>query len=223
MLSASNSPYELEKTERVETPVGGATKRAFDLTTGILILVIIAPVLAAIAAAIYLSGSGRVLFRHRRVGFGGREFSCYKFRSMIENSETVLQAHLRDNAAAAAEWARDQKLKNDPRITPMGRILRSSSLDELPQVFNVIKGEMSLVGPRPIVASEAERFGPEFERYKTARPGITGLWQVSGRSNCSYAERIQHDANYVKEWSMARDLMIIGKTTKVVLSRRGSF
>ena len=208
---------------RSQRPVGGVSKRSLDLTSAVILIVMFVPLLVLISLAVLVLSRDWPIFAHRRIGFRGSEFYCLKFRSMAHNSEAVLRAHLERDAAAAAEWAETQKLKWDPRITPIGRVLRATSLDELPQLINVIRGEMSLVGPRPVVASEAERFGSDFEYYKLARPGITGSWQVNGRSSCTYPERVQLDSTYVKTWSMRQDLRILLRTTKVVLSREGSY
>ena len=142
---------------------------------------------------------------------------------MVENADQVLQEHLEAHPELQAEWRRDHKLKNDPRVTWIGTFLRKTSLDELPQVFNVLRGEMSLVGPRPIVYDEIEKYGDVYKRYELVIPGITGLWQVNGRNNTSYEDRLAYDDYYVKNWSLSLDLYIMFCTVKVVLLREGAY
>ncbi|MEM3434110.1 MAG: sugar transferase, partial [Candidatus Methanomethyliaceae archaeon] len=170
-----------------------------------------------------LDSPGPVLFRHRRLGLGGREFWCYKFRTMHVNAEEVLQKLLASDPALRAEWERDFKLRNDPRVTRVGRLLRRTSLDELPQIFNVLKGEMSLVGPRPIVEKEVPRFGLFASDYFSVRPGVTGLWQVSGRNDTGYEHRVRLESWYVRNWSLWLDLTVLIRTIGVVLARRGAY
>jgi len=188
----------------------------------LLLLIALSPVLAIVTFLIWRRDGAPVLFAHYRVGQGGKLFQCMKFRSMLRNSEQLLADHLRDNPQARAEWARDQKLENDPRITPVGHFLRRSSLDELPQLLNVLRGEMSLVGPRPITLSELTRYGRVRWHYLSVRPGITGLWQVSGRNNTSYDERVALDQRYVEQRSFGLDLAILIKTVRVVVLREGA-
>jgi undecaprenyl-phosphate galactose phosphotransferase len=184
-------------------------------------VVLFAPLLAALALVVRADG-GPVFFRQPRVGAGGREFSCLKFRSMVTDADGRLQNLLRSDPRAAAEWAADRKLANDPRITKVGRFLRQSSLDELPQLFNVLSGQMSLVGPRPIVAAEVPRYGRNIEYYYETKPGLTGLWQVSGRSDISYARRVRLDVWYVRNWTLLHDVAILCKTVPAVFLRRGA-
>ena len=188
----------------------------------LIMLLLLAPVMLIIAALIAQRDGTPVLFGHYRVGLRGRLFCCYKFRSMYRNSEELLAALLRDDPAARAEWARDQKLTNDPRITPVGRFLRRTSLDELPQLLNVLRGEMCLVGPRPITVSELTRYGRVRWDYLSVRPGLTGLWQVSGRNNTTYEQRVAFDREYVDTRSPWLDLKILLKTVKVVVARDGA-
>ena len=202
-------------------PVARATKLAFDLAVALLLLVVTLPVMLAIAAAVSLDG-GPVLYAHRRVGADGRPFGCLKFRSMVPDADAVLHHLLETDGAAAAEWADTQKLRADPRITTIGRLLRRTSLDELPQLLNVLRLEMSLVGPRPIVAAEIPRYGDEIAYYYETRPGLTGLWQVSGRSETGYGYRVRLDTWYVKNWSVWNDLVILARTIPAVLQRRGA-
>ena len=197
-------------------------KRIFDVVVASLALVILSPLLLFIAWRIRGTG-GSVVYGHRRVGKRGKSFPCYKFRTMVPNAGQVLQELLANDPAALLEWKRDFKLRNDPRITPIGAILRKTSLDELPQLWNVIKGDMSLVGPRPVVTEELELYGKSRPYYLEARPGITGLWQVSGRNEVDYSQRVYLDAWYVKNWSLWYDMVILLKTVKVVLSRRGAY
>ncbi len=205
-----------------DLPLGGLLKRIVDFAGATLLLLFFLPLLGFLALAVRLAGPGPVVFAHERVGFGGRTFRCYKFRSMVPNAEAALADYLARNPVARREWETSRKLTNDPRITPIGRFLRVTSLDELPQLFNVLKGEMSLVGPRPIVADEAEYYGDRYADYLSARPGMTGLWQVSGRSDVSYARRVELDSSYVARWSLLEDIAILLKTLKVVVARDGS-
>ena len=198
------------------------TKRIFDTTMATILLLVLSPLMLAIAAALKMEG-GRIIFSHLRVGKKGKNFNCYKFRSMIPNADQELHNLLSNNPDLQAEWSRDHKLKNDPRISKLGAFLRQSSLDELPQLFNVLKSEMSLVGPRPIVSEELEKYGLEKSYYLMVRPGMTGLWQVSGRNNVDYDARVYLDAWYVKNWSLWYDLAILFKTFKVVLAQRGAY
>ena len=202
-------------------PLARLAKVLFDLVAASLLLLLAAPVLLAIAVAVKLDG-GPVLFAHRRLGANGREFPCFKFRSMVVDSDLALRRTLAADPQAAAEWANSFKLRRDPRVTWIGRLLRATSLDELPQLLNVLRLEMSLVGPRPIVRSEINRYGENITYYFEARPGVTGLWQVSGRSDISYAQRVQLDTWYVKNWTMWHDVAILAKTIPAVLKRQGA-
>ncbi len=203
--------------------VGGAVKRAADIALALTGLIMLAPLLILIALAVRATSRGPVLFGHRRIGAGGRVFRCWKFRSMIANGAEVLEHHLAAHPEARAEWEATRKLKNDIRITPIGRALRDYSLDELPQLVNVLRGEMSLVGPRPVVADELDLYGADARYYLAARPGITGLWQVSGRNDVSYEARVAFDKAYVLGWSMAGDLRILLKTIPAALTARGAY
>lgn len=196
--------------------------RALDILIASVALLFFLPLFLVIAVAITLTDKGPVFFRHRRVGLGGKTFGCWKFRTMVVDAEERLQDILRKDPAARREWDEHQKLTHDPRVTPLGNFLRRSSLDELPQLFNVLMGEMSIVGPRPIVETEAARYGQHFALYCLVRPGITGLWQISGRSDIHYFERVLLDVRYVSSRSMMRDLKIIVLTVPSVLAARGS-
>ncbi len=197
-------------------------KRLFDLAAASAILVLVAPLMATIALLLRLEG-GPVLFAHQRVGRDGRLFPCYKFRSMVPNAKEVLERLLAEDPEARAEWERDQKLRNDPRITRLGHVLRKLSLDELPQLFNVLKGDMSLVGPRPVVPEELERYGDAKVYYLMVRPGLTGLWQISGRNDLDYDQRVALDTWYVRNWTLWNDIVILFKTLVVVPSRAGAY
>jgi Undecaprenyl-phosphate galactose phosphotransferase WbaP len=198
------------------------TKRLFDTVLAALLLTVLSPLMLFIAVALKLEG-GSILFSHARVGKKGKPFNCYKFRSMVPNAEKALDQLLENNPVLKAEWDKEHKLKDDPRISKLGAFLRRSSLDELPQLFNVLLSEMSLVGPRPIVFQELQKYGIEQSYYLMVRPGMTGLWQVSGRNDVDYDTRVYLDAWYVKNWSLWYDLAILFKTVKVVLWRRGAY
>jgi exopolysaccharide production protein ExoY len=179
------------------------------------------PVMVVIAAAVAMDG-GPVIYRHRRIGRDGKAFDCLKFRTMILDAEDCLNEYLSYHPEESGEWERERKLSHDPRITPIGRLLRTSSADELPQLLNVIAGSMSLVGPRPVTASELALYGESAELYKSVRPGITGPWQISGRNDLSYDTRVLLDTGYVREWSLQTDLRVLLQTPTVVLSRSGA-
>jgi Undecaprenyl-phosphate galactose phosphotransferase WbaP len=175
-----------------------------------------------IAAAVKLDSKGPVLFKHSRIGFGGKDITIWKFRTMVQDAEDRLQECLKDPKLFEL-WAKQQKLPDDPRITRLGRFLRATSLDELPQLFNVIRGDLSLVGPRPIVWAEVEKYENGFRLYKKVRPGLTGLWQISGRSETSYEHRVELDKYYVRNWSVWMDIYILIKTPMAVLCRKGAY
>lgn len=198
-------------------PLGGASKRFVDIVVSSLALVALFPLMAMIAVLILLILKRPIFFSHERVGQGGRLFRCYKFRTMVLNAEEVLQAHLHDNPQAREEWERCRKLAKDPRVPWLGRILRITSLDELPQFFNILRGDMSCVGPRPVVANELYRYGNDAECYLRARPGLTGAWQVSGRSALSYEDRVALDRDYVNNWAIKKDIGILLRTLPAVL------
>lgn len=190
--------------------------------SGLAIWFLLSPLLIVIMFFIWKIDGAPVLFAHYRVGKNGKLFKCWKFRTMRRDSEEVLAELLKTDEVSRTEWARDQKLSNDPRITPIGHFLRKSSLDELPQLLNVIKGEMSLVGPRPVTVSELTRYGAVRWHYVSVAPGMTGLWQVSGRNNTTYAERVDLDRRYVESRSLAGDISILFKTVRVVVFREGA-
>jgi exopolysaccharide production protein ExoY len=195
-------------------------KRVFDIVVSLLAALFLLPALVVIAIALLLVDGRPIIFRHKRIGRGGRSFSCLKFRSMRKDADKVLADLLETDPVRQQEWEDSQKLKRDPRIHWLGRLLRISSLDELPQLFNILAGDMSIVGPRPIVAEELERYGPNLHCYLAMTPGLTGLWQVSRRPDTSYEERVQFDVDYYNSCSMRTDLTIIMKTIVVVLFAR---
>lgn len=198
-------------------------KYTFDFLMTFFGAIAISPLFMIIALWIYIDSPGPILFKHKRVGKGGKPFYCYKFRSMCVNAQEKLQALLKSDPQAKAEWEKDFKLKHDPRITKSGAFLRKTSLDELPQIFNVLKGEMSLVGPRPIVTGEIERYREHISDYYMVRPGITGLWQTSGRNDVDYTERVELDSWYVRNWSIWIDTVILFRTFKVAIKGRGAY
>ena len=197
-------------------------KGLFDKAFAAAALIAIAPVLAVVAVLLKLSDPGPVFFAHKRVGKDGRAFKCHKFRTMRVDADALLARLLASDPAARAEWDAAQKLENDPRVHPIGRFLRKTSLDELPQFWNVLKGDMSIVGPRPIVADESVRYGMNFVDYCAVRPGITGAWQVGGRNQTGYAERVALDVDYVRNGTLRDDFRIVFKTVGVVLMQQGA-
>ena len=197
--------------------IAAGGRRLFDITFSLLALIASAPIMIAIVVAIRFSSPGPAIYRHRRVGKGGRAFNCLKFRTMVMKADEVLDALLANDEALRAEFEEKHKLTNDPRITRIGRLLRKTSLDELPQFWNILKGDMSVVGPRPLVSGETERYGPHLPLILSVRPGLTGLWQVSGRNDTTYEERVDLDRQYVLSRNLARDLLIIAKTVVVML------
>ena len=197
-------------------------KRGFDLLGACLLLVLLSPVFLILSVLIRRTGA-TAFYSHSRIGQNGRPFKCLKFRSMRADADEVLHELLESDPVARSEWDKDFKLKNDPRVTPVGGFLRKTSLDELPQLINVLKGEMSLVGPRPIVQAELARYGDQVGLYLQVTPGITGLWQISGRNDTSYAGRVALDAWYVQNWSLWYDIVILFKTVDVVLNRQGAY
>jgi len=198
-------------------PVGGIWKRAFDITVAGSAIIVMAPLMLVIALIIVVTMGRPVIFMQQRVGFNRQPFGCFKFRSMVTDAQERLERHLAQNEEAARLWRETQKLKRDPRITWLGQLLRKSSLDELPQLFNILRGDMSCIGPRPVIISELNRYGIHADDYAKAKPGLTGFWQVSGRSNTTYAHRINCDRFYVRRWSLALDFMIMLRTIPAVL------
>jgi Undecaprenyl-phosphate galactose phosphotransferase WbaP len=197
-------------------------KRALDLFLSVLLLLFFLPLMLVIAIGIKLTSRGSVLYGHKRIGMNGRNFAAWKFRTMYQESDLLLAKLLASDPAARRAWARQRKLARDPRITPFGHFLRTSSLDELPQLWNVVRGEMSLVGPRPIMQDEVRQYGESYSVCSQVPSGVTGLWQVSGRSSTSYSERVLLDVFYVRNWSMWLDLSILLRTCGVVAFRKGA-
>ncbi len=200
-----------------------APKRLFDVSVAAICLFLLLPLFVLVAASIWAVDRGSPFYSHRRLGRGGKTFGCLKFRSMRMNGDEILSRHLAENPAALAEWTQSRKLKNDPRITVIGHVLRKTSLDELPQLINILRGEMSLVGPRPIVEAEVEKYGDAASAYFAVRPGLTGMWQISGRSDTTYAERVRLDRHYVESRSFSGDIMIILRTVPAVFLVKGSY
>ena len=200
-----------------------ATKFVFDIVVTLLGGIVIAPVFLLLAIMVGIDNRGRIFFAHRRVGRGGKEFPCYKFQTMVADADKALSEYLKVNPEARKEWEENFKLTNDPRVTKLGAFLRETSLDELPQIFNVLRGEMSLVGPRPIVRKEIEKYGDNIREYYMVRPGITGMWQTSGRSDTTYEERVEMDTWYVRNWSVWLDMKYLVKTFAAVLARKGAY
>lgn len=197
--------------------------RALDISLALMALVFLAPLLLVIAGIIRMGDGQRALFAQPRMGKGGRAFECFKFRTMVVDADARLTSLLARDPLARAEWEIDHKLRNDPRITPFGRFLRKSSLDELPQLINVLRGDMSLVGPRPIVVGEIGRYKSYYRHYCSMRPGITGLWQVSGRNNVSYRRRVACDVLYSRRRSVGVNMKIMAATIPAVALAKGSF
>jgi len=205
-------------------PLERLLKRVFDLASVVVILALFGPFMLIIATIIAATSGRHVLYSHMRVGKGGKEFKCLKFRSMVRNSDQVLQHLLATDPQARAEWERDFKLKNDPRITRLGRFIRKTSLDELPQLWNVVRGEMSIVGPRPVVRKELDLYYANARaHYLSVPPGLTGLWQVSGRNDMSYDERVALDRRYVDTWNVFTDFSIVMRTVGVMFRRKGAY
>lgn len=197
--------------------------RLFDLLVALTALIVLAPVLALLAVMILMVDPGPVFFVQYRVGRDGILFPCIKFRTMLVDAQARLETLLQNCPMSRAEWERDHKLKNDVRVTPLGRLMRKYSLDELPQLFNIVLGHMSVVGPRPIVEAEIWRYGLYFNDYSSVRPGLTGLWQVSGRNDVSYDERVQLDREYATRKSLAYDVSIVFRTVPAILAARGAY
>ena len=206
----------------LEQPLPRLIKRIFDIAVSGIALVILSPLMAVFALMVARDG-GAVFYRHRRVGKNGKDFHCLKFRTMVCKADRLLDEHLASHQAAKAEWEATHKLKDDPRITKIGAFMRPYSLDELPQLFNVLFGQMSLVGPRPIVTQEIEKYCYDIAHYYRVTPGVTGLWQVSGRNDVTYEQRVQMDSWYVRNWSLWHDIAILCKTVPALLKRSGAY
>ena len=220
-LADTRSVFRLAAIE-TSPPVGRNQKRIVDIVLALSGIALLAPLLIICYIATIITSPGPALFRHRRVGFNGKHFDCLKFRTMVTDAPERLRNLLESDPLAAAEWASNRKLRNDPRVTAIGAILRKSSLDELPQLFNVLRGDMSIVGPRPVPEEELERYATSISAYLACRPGITGLWQVSGRSTTTYSKRIACDTFYASNWSMALDAKILIVTLPALLATDGA-
>ena len=210
---------------QVDVPAGlnGMVKRSFDIILALSVLLFTLPLLGAVALLVWAQDRGPIIFKQKRCGRNGIAFTVYKFRTMKLDAPQTLRELLQNNPEAAAEWQRDQKLRHDPRITKLGTFLRKSSLDELPQLLNILRGDMSIIGPRPVTYSELPRYGSKLVYYMAARPGVTGLWQVNGRNELNYEQRIAFDADYVQNWSHSQDIKILVKTVPAVLMSKGAF
>ncbi|WP_423856053.1 undecaprenyl-phosphate galactose phosphotransferase WbaP [Acidithiobacillus montserratensis] len=219
----SQEIFMLRVRDNLARPGPRILKRIFDLIAATLITLLISPLLLILAWKIKSEDGGKVFFIQDRVGRNGKTFRCFKFRSMVHDAEDRLKEYLHNNPTIAAEYARNFKLRNDPRVTRIGAFLRRTSLDELPQLFNVLLGQMSLVGPRPLLSREIDRYGEGINLYAQVKPGITGLWQVSGRSETTFTDRADLDAWYVKNWTLWYDIVILLRTIKVVLARDGAY
>ena len=213
----------LEVDQRIARKLPQFTKRLFDLTACAFVLPLLLPILFVLYLAVLLTSRGPAFYGQSRIGHNGKAFHVWKFRTMVPNADAVLQRHLAVDTELQAEWQRDHKLRNDPRVTPLGRLLRKSSLDELPQLWNVLRGDMSLVGPRPIVTSEITKYGDVFAQYRRVTPGITGLWQISGRNDTTYEDRTRMDDYYVRNWSLSLDLYILLRTFKTLCLSEGAY
>lgn len=212
-----------EPSKQTAAPWSATSIRAFDLIVAGGAIIVLLPIMLVIYVLVKITNPGPALFWQNRVGKDGKMFPCLKFRTMVMDAQDQLERLLAQSEAAREEWARDQKLRHDPRITPIGAFLRKSSLDELPQLFNVLIGQMSVVGPRPIVQSEIVRYGNRFTSYCAVRPGLTGLWQISGRNNVSYDMRVRLDSLYVKRQSLSVNLAICLRTVPAILASRGCY
>jgi lipopolysaccharide/colanic/teichoic acid biosynthesis glycosyltransferase len=199
------------------------TMRGFDIFASTVAIILFAPLMLLLFLLIKATSSGPGLFRQQRVGLDGQLFPCLKFRTMVTDAQQQLERLLAESEEARLEWERDQKLRSDPRITAIGEFLRKTSLDELPQLFNILVGQMSIVGPRPIVEGEIARYGPRFTDYCSVRPGLTGLWQISGRNDVSYAKRVRLDSFYARRKSLALNVVICFRTVPAILSSRGCY
>lgn len=202
---------------KIKRPLGGGAKRLLDIFVASVALPLALPLMLVVAVVIMIRYGRPVIFMHRRIGYNGKPFNCYKFRTMIPDADRALEAYLANNPDAAREWKETHKLRHDPRVTLLGKVLRQSSADELPQLFNVLRGDMSCVGPRPIVDEELQRYGAAAADYLRTRPGVTGLWQVAGRSSVDYSQRVTLDSHYVRNWSIGYDLLILLRTAFAII------
>lgn len=225
-LKESDSTFQHEKTSSGSIALGRvslAFKRFMDIFGSIFGLVLFSPLMLFVIWKIKHDDPGPAFYRHERLGRNGEVFNLWKFRTMVCNADRILHNVLNSDPEMKKEWEESYKLKKDPRITKFGAFLRRTSIDELPQLFNVLVGDMSLVGPRPIIEEEVAKYGKSYELRKTIRPGVTGMWQVSGRIDLTYPERVALDQWYIENWSIWLDIKIILKTIWVVLSGRGAY
>lgn len=220
--NGDSSPTQSLAQPREHTLLERASKRALDIVGALVFFALLGPIYVAIALCVQISMGRPVHYWQTRLGVDGQKFRFYKFRSMVRNSDAILEEHLKKDENARKQWDTFQKLEQDPRITPFGKIIRKLSLDELPQFWNVLTGDMSLVGPRPCMERQRSLYGKHWGHYCAVRPGITGLWQVSGRNRLSYAQRVELDAEYVNNWSLWLDIKILAKTVSAVISGDGS-
>jgi Undecaprenyl-phosphate galactose phosphotransferase WbaP len=213
----------LELQQSLLRPSRRLMKRTLDLILSSIVVVALAPLMGLLALLVFLTSPGPIFYGQRRLGRAGIPFTAWKFRTMRRDADAVLAEVLANDLLAKVEWERDHKLRRDPRITGIGRFLRSTSLDELPQVWNVLRGDMSLVGPRPVTAAEIPKYGDQWAIYTRVRPGITGQWQVSGRNHTTYDERVAWDAFYVHNWSPWLDIVILARTVQTVVRGEGAY
>lgn len=219
-LASSQNAFHLPPDAKVNSFYSKVGKRFFDLILAAAMLPVLFPIIFTLWALTRMDG-GRGFFAHRRIGQNGKVFRCWKIRTMVMDSEKRLRDYLVANPDADREWRESHKLTNDPRVTPIGKFIRATSLDELPQIWNILRGDMSFVGPRPVVRMEMHKYGDHRSSYQAMRPGLTGLWQVSGRNDVSYQERIDLDIDYICRISLRVDALIILKTVSAVLNRTG--
>lgn len=224
-FSQANSGNVLKKESKATSgrrPKAGF-KRFLDITLCLLAMPVVLPVGFLLALFICFNSPGKPIYRQERIGKDGKPFMLYKFRTMVNGADKLLDEYLRDNPEMAREWQESQKLRNDPRLTSAGKFLRKTSLDELPQIINIFQGNMTLVGPRPIVADEKERYGRYFQEYCEVYPGLTGLWQTSGRNNTTYVQRVAYDHYYINNWTIWLDMWILAKTIPVTIRGYGAY
>lgn len=214
--------FRAARTHRSYPDAPALAKRLLDIVIAGMALVFVAPVILLFAALIRLQDGHRAIFAQPRYGYGGKVFKCYKLRSMVPDAQKRLEYLLATDPAARQEWNETQKLKNDPRVTALGKFIRKTSIDELPQLINILRGDMSIVGPRPIVENEIIRYGDNFKQYCAVRPGLTGPWQVKGRSDTTYDDRVAMDVEYAENWTLMSDIGIMIKTIPAVLMSRGA-
>jgi Undecaprenyl-phosphate galactose phosphotransferase WbaP len=213
----------LEVTQQLLRPSSRVMKRFFDLSFAVAVALPVAVVVAIFALLVKSADGGPMFYANERIGMGGKKFKAWKLRSMVTDGDEVLKQYLAANPEEAAHWRAKQKLTVDPRLTRIGRLIRKTSIDELPQFWNVLVGEMSIVGPRPVLANQISMYGPSFELYKQVRPGITGLWQVSGRNHLTFSERVRLDKYVIQNWSVWLDLYILARTARVLVSADGAY